>query len=166
MLQWIETHPGLAAWVQAIGAILAIFVALLVVFLQQRLERNSAARERRERAIGLGILLHTDLVALQGAIERTARDGVLESEVLKVPASIVQYADQFYLLGTAGHALLQMISTINAVAAQKFAFHASDRTGNPIRDEVRQNLNDSLRHAFDACSEAVAGLDLLMKSTR
>jgi hypothetical protein len=95
MLQWIETHPGLAAWVQAIGAILAIVVAFLVVFLQQRLERDSAARERHARAIGLAILLHTDLVTLQGAIERTARGGVLESEVLAVPASIVQYVDQF-----------------------------------------------------------------------
>jgi hypothetical protein len=123
MLRWIEAHPGLAAWVQAIGAILAIIVAFLVVFLQQRLERRAAASERRARAIGLAILLHTDLVALQGAIDRTERAGALESEVLKVPASIVQYADQFYLLGTAGHALLQMISAINAVAAQKLAFH-------------------------------------------
>jgi hypothetical protein len=41
MLHWIEAHPGLAAWVQAVGAILAIVFAFLIVYLQQRLERNA-----------------------------------------------------------------------------------------------------------------------------
>jgi hypothetical protein len=37
-----------------------------------------------------------------------------------------------------------MISVLNAVAQQKMAFHATDRTGNPVTGEVSKNLSDNL----------------------
>jgi hypothetical protein len=36
MLQWIEAHPGLAAWAQASGAILAIIGAFLIAYAGRR----------------------------------------------------------------------------------------------------------------------------------
>jgi len=43
MLPWIESHPGLAAWVQAIGTILAVLAAILFpMFERRRVERAAA----------------------------------------------------------------------------------------------------------------------------
>jgi hypothetical protein len=164
MLEWIEHHPGLAAWVQAIGAILAIGAGFLVVWLQQWLQRKADDIEKRHRAVGLAILLHPEVAEFRGAMERMAHAGVLESAPIQVPASIVKYADQLYVLGTVGLNLLQMMGAINAVMAQKMAFHATDRTGNPIRDEVGKNLRSNMSLAIAACDEAIAGLDFLISS--
>lgn len=45
MLTWIEAHPNLASWLQAIGAIIAIAIAIWVPYLQRRqaLEAMKAA---------------------------------------------------------------------------------------------------------------------------
>lgn len=46
-LDWIEAHPGAAAWVQAIGSLLALGTALLLPYLQRRtLERARALKAR------------------------------------------------------------------------------------------------------------------------
>lgn len=42
---WIEHHPGLASWVQALGSIAAIFAAIWVASSQAR---NQLKREKRE----------------------------------------------------------------------------------------------------------------------
>lgn len=44
MLAWIEAHPGLAAWVQAVGTIAALLVALLLPHLHRRSVERDAAR--------------------------------------------------------------------------------------------------------------------------
>ncbi|WP_289139555.1 hypothetical protein [uncultured Pseudomonas sp.] len=49
---WIEGHPGLASWVQAIGSILAIGAAGLFPFVHER------AKEKRLRRNTLRSLLH------------------------------------------------------------------------------------------------------------
>jgi len=49
---WIEGHPGLASWVQAIGSILAIGAAGLFPFVHER------AKEKRLRRNTLKSLLH------------------------------------------------------------------------------------------------------------
>lgn len=43
MLARIEAHPGLAAWVQGIGTVLAIYVAGRITVLQQRLSAQEIA---------------------------------------------------------------------------------------------------------------------------
>lgn len=52
MLVWIEHHPGLASWVQAVGSILAIFAAGWFPFAHEQ------AKERRLRVNTLKSLLH------------------------------------------------------------------------------------------------------------
>lgn len=49
---WIEHHPGMASWVQAVGSILAILAAGWFPFAHER------AREKRQRASVLKSLLH------------------------------------------------------------------------------------------------------------
>lgn len=47
LMDWIESHPGVAAWVQAIGSLLALVTALVLPYLQRRaLERARAQRVR------------------------------------------------------------------------------------------------------------------------
>jgi hypothetical protein len=163
MLEWIEAHPGLAAWVQAIGAILAIGAGFLVVLVQQQLERKADDKEKRQRATALAILLQPEIVGFRGAMERATHTGVLESTALEIPGSIVKYADQLYVLGGAGLDLLQMMGAVNVVVAQKMDFHASDRTGNPLREPVNSNLSANLSVAITACDAAIAGLDPLIR---
>lgn len=43
---WIEHHPGLASWVQAVGSILAIFAAIWIANRDSRLRRNSEIQTR------------------------------------------------------------------------------------------------------------------------
>jgi hypothetical protein len=121
--------------------------------------RGKSVSER----IGLAFLLHPEAVAFGGAIERAAHVGILESAPLQIPASIIKYADQLYVLGAPGLDLLQMMGAVNVVVAQKMAFHASDRTDNPVREEMNRNLRDNLRLAIAACDEAIAGLEPLIK---
>jgi hypothetical protein len=47
VLAWIEAHPGLASWVQAIGAIAALGLALWIPSRQRHVDRQEAERKRR-----------------------------------------------------------------------------------------------------------------------
>jgi hypothetical protein len=68
---WIEHHPGLASWVQAVGSIAAILVAIYIASGQSRRERKRI----RER----------DLIMLKTVIDITGRAGaaveVLSSDI-------------------------------------------------------------------------------------
>ncbi|QJI38262.1 hypothetical protein [Pseudomonas sp. ADAK13] len=44
---WIESHPGLASWVQAAGSIAAIFVAILIASRDSRIRRRDGFEMRR-----------------------------------------------------------------------------------------------------------------------
>jgi hypothetical protein len=45
-LGWIEGHPGLASWVQAVGAIAALMLAVLLPWLSRRNEKRDAIDAR------------------------------------------------------------------------------------------------------------------------
>ncbi|KAB0489669.1 hypothetical protein [Pseudomonas vancouverensis] len=56
---WIESHPGLASWVQAVGSILAILAAIWIANRDSRFRRN-ADREARLGALVRAITAVTD----------------------------------------------------------------------------------------------------------
>lgn len=58
---WIEHHPGLASWVQAVGSVAAILVAIYIASGQTR----KAGRDKREQ----------DRVVLEGLIVMAERAG-------------------------------------------------------------------------------------------
>lgn len=41
---WIECHPGIAAWVQAVGSIIAIFSGALLLHYQAKIQRQNRIR--------------------------------------------------------------------------------------------------------------------------
>jgi hypothetical protein len=51
MSYWIEQHPGLASWVQAVGAIAAIGIAIWVPSRQRQKEFKAAQEEKNEREL-------------------------------------------------------------------------------------------------------------------
>ena len=67
MIFWIEAHPGLAAWVQAVFSVIAILAAIGIAVWQRRADRQAriladAENDRRIRsiaAIGAVIALQT-----------------------------------------------------------------------------------------------------------
>lgn len=48
---WIEAHPGLSSWVQAVGAIAAIAIAIVIPYRQRSQERRERATAKSELEI-------------------------------------------------------------------------------------------------------------------
>jgi len=53
IISWFETHEKLAGWAQAFGAILALLVALLAVYMQSRYTARQEDRRTAERVRSL-----------------------------------------------------------------------------------------------------------------
>ncbi|WP_155766714.1 hypothetical protein [Pseudomonas putida] len=47
ILNWIESHPGLASWVQAVGSIAAIVAAIWIASRDSRMRRKAEAESRK-----------------------------------------------------------------------------------------------------------------------
>jgi hypothetical protein len=156
LLQWIERHPGLAAWVQAIG-IGAIIAVLLVAHFQQRTAARAAYRDRLRKARGLALMLQPELIAFEGTLERLSLlPPSSHKESAKPPQTILDLADQLHLLGDAGGCILQMIGALNAHARLEAASAG-------LADELEHAELDRLRSARLSrarrdCTEAVRGL--------
>lgn len=156
MLEWIEAHRGLAAWVQAIGAILAIIAAFLIVYFEGR--RAHARQERRRardeadrltRAQGLALMLQPELAAFEGTLERLGL-----TERAAPPKTILDHADQLHFLGKAGGLILFMIGALNA-HEQLRPPPAASAEGRAQLDRLRA---ERLRIAHQCCSDAVREL--------
>lgn len=72
MLYWIEKHPGLASWVQALGSIIAIAIAIAVPWWQKRQAMKQAQDVDRAQ---LRHLLHTLLDEITVAVEAFKEEG-------------------------------------------------------------------------------------------
>jgi len=59
-----------AAWIQAIGSIVAIFVAIAVPFFSNRIRRNERVAEMNERSKNATLILYPTLLDLQRSLSR------------------------------------------------------------------------------------------------
>ena len=163
VLNWIEAHPGLASWLQAIGSIVAIGAAFLISYLQIRSDRRHTARERSLRAQGIALLLHTEMVEfgirLRAVIDE--RD-VSSAARLEAPTTLLARVDELYLLGPSGGALLQMVSSLNATRPMSLqAVEAMADHGLSI-DDVWAKIGSNLGIASADVREAIAGMDAII----
>jgi hypothetical protein len=123
---WIEAHPGAAAWVQAVGSLVAIGIAIWVPAWQRRTARRDARDERLAKARSLLMLIGADLIALR--VEVDAMNETLSSPppagpyrpvvtlanqlAFNVPRMLRERIDSLYLFGEpAGLTLQQLVST-------------------------------------------------------
>lgn len=58
ILCWIESHSGMASWVQAVGAITAIGIAFFVARYQSKLAEKKSLAERRNRAKAYSVAIN------------------------------------------------------------------------------------------------------------
>jgi hypothetical protein len=154
------TSEALAAWVQAIGSILAIIAAFLIAYFEARRaharEEARATREeadRLNRAQGLALMLQPELAAFEGTLERLGF-----SERAAPPKTILDHADQLYVLGKAGGLILFMIGALNA-HEQLRPPPATSTEGRAQLDKLRA---ERLRIAHQCCSDAVQELQKII----
>ncbi|OCX17288.1 hypothetical protein [Pseudomonas graminis] len=65
---WIEHHPGLASWVQALGSIAALGLAVWIPASQRRYEFRRNAAQERDRSVGYATRLFLMIKELETAI--------------------------------------------------------------------------------------------------
>jgi hypothetical protein len=128
MVDWIEHHPGLAAWLQAIGAIIAVAVAIWVPARQHSVARADAEMERRLKARSLALRLLPSLLELaehvKQATEKTKAISLgmpgpvivqlVSDATVDIPSELADEVDQLYLLGEkAGFPTQQLWAFLN-----------------------------------------------------
>ena len=114
-IEWIEAHPGLAAWVQGLGTLLAVMVAILVPYRLSKSERDRRSVDRKLEAQGLAVLVHAPLLVLEGQIERDIQSALsINGLIVRPPDIIVDNIQRLWVMGRAGGLILQMISGLNA----------------------------------------------------
>lgn len=123
---WIEHHPGLAGWLQAAGAIIAIGVAIWIPARQRTNSRRDAELERSLKARGLLILIAPGLLEMRAEIDRavasidaaqppdsgfTPQWWLIQQIPIHVPGLLREHVNELYLFGEpAGLSLLQLVS--------------------------------------------------------
>ena len=120
-LSFVESHLGVAAWIQAFGTLIALAVAIWVPFRIHKSERRELEKDRIRQGQGIALRVMHVLRALDGQIER-ALSGI-ESEyqdeapefkdlAIAVPQPIEDVLDQLWLMGSAGGSILHAVSTL------------------------------------------------------
>ena len=117
LTNWIAGHDALAAWVQAVGSIAAIIATAIIARLDGKARREREqyedAKELR-RAKGLAILLQIEMIAFRSVLLETIARKNLTQAAIEPPSTLVMLAPELNILGSAGGALLQLISALNA----------------------------------------------------
>jgi hypothetical protein len=122
MIIWMEAHPGTAGWAQAIIAGAAIGAVYYAATMPIRAETKRLDAERAAKAFGLKLLLGPEIMTLKGQIELAIETGSAVAPPVLVSATLMERADQMYLLGGTGHILVQALGIINGVATQTRRF--------------------------------------------
>jgi hypothetical protein len=137
----LDRHSGVAGWLQAIVAGLAILAVYWAATIPVRAEVRRLERERRLRADGLALLLVSEVAVLKGEIETQIEFGDLYRPPIVVSPTLAGKTDDLYLMGEPGRRLLQAIGLVNGVAAQTRRFQALGiRDGVPV-ESMRANGN-------------------------
>jgi hypothetical protein len=66
---WIEHHPGLASWVQAVGSIVAILAAIWIASRDSRMRRNAEAESRKNAVVRAEAVLKEAALRVRLAID-------------------------------------------------------------------------------------------------
>jgi hypothetical protein len=163
VLAWIEMHPGLAAWVQAVGVIGAIISAFLVPYFQRRLDRRDQLADRRLQAQAIALVTQADLLVLKGAIDRALKVNLLNSARVKLPPSILDNIERLWVMGNAGGAILQLVGTLNAHEALIDQGMEMLTFSYPNPDDLLRLARERLEYAREACMEALSHIETLLE---
>jgi hypothetical protein len=150
-LEWLEAHPGIGSWLQAVGSIGAIVFVYLFALFQGRRARSHEDIDRIRRAQGLALVLAPVLTAFRPKIEAALiREGKLEP-----PDEVLHLLDQLYVLGVAGGFVLQMVATLQANQRAELPVNDDENARSSYNSMARQRMGDALRYCDDAINALV-----------
>jgi len=104
---WIEHHPGLASWVQSVGSILAIFVAVWIASSQKR---EQLRNERRKFEIDCEFLKVVSDRAIRAVKLNPAVTSVYDAARMLIGVAAI--FDKIDLMSLPDASLVEPISTI------------------------------------------------------
>ncbi|MGJ4855571.1 hypothetical protein ACN6KF_001517 [Labrys sp. La1] len=120
---WPSSSGEWAAWVQAVGSIIALLVALSIAWWQSRVEERRRIRESNERAVekavkayALRCLLLPPLTSWQGDIYAASDQQIVPTFP---PETVQRYLSDLGLLGEAGFRLSSVVGEVIAFHAEK-----------------------------------------------
>lgn len=117
-LCWIESHPGLAAWVQVGGTFIALTIAIGVPWRLHKNEAKERAVDRRNQGRGIALLIRSSLYALDNDMEQVILGAgyiPFANMVVEVPKGIKDEVGRLWLMGGAAASNTQhLISQIEA----------------------------------------------------
>jgi hypothetical protein len=148
-LKSIEAHPALAAWIQAIGVILSLWI---VVYFS-RLDVVRRRKEELHRAKGVITQLKT--VLEQFRLKLIEVEAVpFEKKKIWLPNKMMQRSRDFHLLGRLGTDLdllvEQLVSLNRAMAALP--------TEKPFDPEQRLQAETDIKEGLGSCRQLLEGI--------
>ncbi len=155
------------AWVQVIGTLIALCIAIAVPWRIHLSERRQRETEKRRQGQGIAVLISPILLVLDGAIERAivaGSNGNYSAMDIEMPSSVIEQVNLLWLMGPAGGHVLNVISTLDA-NSRLIREQLSVR--NPTQSHINQRSGLALERlaiARDAVADAVAAMEVLINS--
>jgi hypothetical protein len=161
-LLWVEHHPGLASWVQAIGSIAALILAFAVVFVQHHLSVASAKQNARRDDVAVVLALKKLALGIRAALASAL--SVIAAEIefnayRKTAKSLSDYDEIFQFLP-----IDRLV--MHDLSAQYLALRSIARdSSNDFRIDTRNgglivNANaDWLLERIGKCDEIITEID-------
>jgi hypothetical protein len=163
ILEWIEHHPGTAAWVGAVGTIVAILAAIVL----SRSDRRERLREKRLRGTALAVSLHAEVLNFSQVLEEMLEDdNAMVQHPIQTPTILIARHDDLYLLGEAGGHLLQMLSALNVSNDQLNRLKAVLSPNQSENDALLRGIRANLQIALEDCHDAVNGLAKIIRASK
>ncbi len=86
---WIESHPGLASWVQAVGSIAAILAAIWIASRDSRLARKAEAESKKNAVIRAEAAVREASVKVEVAIDML-KESLTTSQISVISTGLSQ----------------------------------------------------------------------------
>ncbi len=161
------TRGEIAAWVQAVGSVVAVLLAILVGWWQfhqshglAKAQRESEDRDRKLKARSLALALYPELLEMKAKIQRAkGLYGVIRVETLGIPPVLIQSVHRLYLLDEAGRAIQNFLA-----ASRQFERMVEDppkpdaAAGGEVVD-VNQVLAGHVDYMRDTLDDAIELID-------
>ncbi len=179
---WCALKPEVqAAWVQAVGSIVAIAVAVVVPLVLAAKERSRVSTERLFRAKSYAFVLRPQVASVRSRIlsarhrwnkNPTALDYDHIVEPLAVPEAITEKLLDMHEVAEAGIYIQQLVIAVDQTRRDVIAQHDYWRNGGSIMDEWNRevgilpepnNVDASFDATLDTADRALAALDRVLQ---
>lgn len=179
---WCVLKPEVqAAWVQAVGSIIAIAVAVVVPLVLAAKDRARVATERLFRAKSYAFVLRPQVVSVRGRIlsarsrwrqNPTSLDYDHILEPLVVPDAITEKLLDMHEVAEAGIYIQQVVIAVDQTRRDVIKQHDYWRNGGSIMDERNQevgvlpepnDVDDSFESTLQAADRALTALDRVLQ---